>query len=76
MSERDWLDFRGFWPGMPGLEFRVERDDAYIDRTLAPGVLRFIDELEAMVARLTGGNAPTITPAAPPVDLETAPPAF
>jgi len=37
---------------------RVERDDAYIDRKLAPAVLRFRDWLLSEHARLTGGRAP------------------
>ena len=79
VTERAWADLLIYWPGMPPCQVRAERDDGYIDRILAPGVQRFADELDDMVARLTGGGppvAPTIAPAAPQVDLSTAPPAF
>ena len=32
-------------------------DDTYIGQTLAPAVLAFVDELEAMVDELTGDRA-------------------
>lgn len=76
VSERVFCDLLIYWPKMDPLEVRVERDDAFIDRTLAPAVLTFIDELEAMVARLVGGNTPAIAPAAPAVDLATSKPVF
>ena len=57
IAEREWLDFRGYWPGMPNLSFRIERDDAWIEGTLAPAVRAFIDELEVLVARLTAGES-------------------
>ncbi len=77
VSERAWCDLLIYWPGMPPFQARAERDDNYIDRTLAPGVLRFVDELEDMVARL-GRDAPphAIAPATPPVDLATSKPVF
>ena len=52
VSERDWLDFRGYFPGMPSLDFHVPRDDSYITETLAPAVSTFIQELDELVARL------------------------
>lgn len=76
VSERAWVDLMIYWPSMPPFQARAERDDSYIDRTLAPGVQRFVDELEDLVARLSGGAAPEIAPAAPAVDLASAPPAF
>lgn len=76
VSERDWLDFRGYWPGMPSLESRVERDERYISETLAPGVQRFIDELEEMVDGLSRGGPAAIAPPKSAVDLATAKPAF
>ena len=76
VSERVWVDVLIYWPGMPAFQTRAPRDDDYIERILAPGVQRFIDELDDMVARLTGSEAPAVAPAAAPVDLSTAPPAF
>lgn len=76
VTERQWCDLMIYWPGMPPFQARAERDDTYIDTVLAPGVQRFIDELDDMVARLTKNAAPAVAPAAPEVDLSTAPPAF
>ena len=76
IAERDWLDFRGYWPAMKPLEVRIERDDEYIDRTLAPRVRAFIDELEELVARLGASADPAITLAPPVEDLATAPPVY
>lgn len=74
--ERDWIDVLIYFSGMPEFRARVSRDDRYIDGTLAPGVRRFIDELEELVERLAGGRVPPPAPPAPEVDLSTAPPAF
>lgn len=76
VSERAFCDLLIYWPAMPPFQVRVERDHGYIERTLAPGVQRFIDELDDMVARISGGDAPAIAPGQPEVDLSTAPPAF
>ena len=76
VSERQWCDILNYWPGMPPFQTRAERDDRWIERVLAPGVQRFIDELDDMVARISGGSAPAIAPAAAPVDLTTAAPVF
>ena len=76
IAERDWLDFRGYWPGMKPLEVRIERDDEYIDRTLEPAVQIFRDELEAMVARLFFDAGPAVTLAPPVEDLATALPVY
>ena len=76
VSERQWCDLLIYWPGMAPFQARAARDDDWIDRVLAPDVQRFIDELDDLVARLTGNDAPAVAPATPPVDLSTAPPAF
>ena len=76
VSEREWCDLLIYWPELDPFQTRIPRDDAYIDRTLAPGVLRFLDELEDLVAQLSGGAAPEIAPTAPPIDLSTAAPVF
>ena len=76
IAERDWLDFRGYWPAMRPLEVRIERDDEYIDRTLAPAVQVFLDELDELVARLTVDVSPTITLSPPVEDIATAPPVY
>jgi len=76
ISERQWNDLLIFWPGMRPFKARVGRADRYIEGKLQPAVLRFIDELEEMVERLSSGGPAAIAPAAPAVDLSTAPPAF
>ena len=76
VTERSWCDLLIYWPRLDPFQARIERDDSYIEGTLRPGVLRFIDELDELVARLSGGAAPEIAPASPEVDLSTAPPAF
>lgn len=57
VMEREWCDLLVYWPGMPHCQHRVHRDDTYIGQTLAPAVLAFCDELEAMVDEVTGGAA-------------------
>lgn len=76
VSERSWCDLIIYWPAMPVFQARVERDDQYIDKSLAPGVQRFIDELEDMVARISGGHTPAIAAAPPAADVAKAPPPF
>lgn len=58
VCERKWWDFRlgytaadGF-PGMPTYRVRIFRDDAYIDKEMAPAVETFCYELRQMVERL------------------------
>lgn len=61
---RRWYAFCSYDPRFersgvdPLFVARVERDDSYIDRELAPRVLRFRDLLLEEHARLTGGKAP------------------
>ena len=74
--EREWIDLRIYYAGMPEFPARVPRDDRYIDDTLAPGVRRFNDELEELVERIAGGRVPAPAPPRPEVDLSTAAPAF
>ena len=76
VTERQWCDLLIYWPSMPVFQSRIERDDSWIAGTLAPKVLAFVDDLEALVEKLTGGNIPEIASAAPEVDLSIAPPAF
>ena len=51
VAERQWCDLLIYWPAMPPFQIRVERDDGYIDETLAPSVAEFIDDLETLVTR-------------------------
>lgn len=44
VSEREWLDFIGYWSGMPLFVQRVNRDEKVI-KALADGVRRFYDEM-------------------------------
>lgn len=55
VSGRKWLDYRGYWPAMPTLAFRVERDEEYIAETLIPEIEAFNRDLDALIARLTKG---------------------
>ena len=54
VSGRAWLDFIGYCPGHELLQYRVARDDEYIEETLAPAVKAFNQELRELVARRGG----------------------
>lgn len=45
VSEREWIDFVSYWPGMPLFLKRAYRDEAMI-RTIAERVEAFYEELE------------------------------
>lgn len=75
-AEREWNDLLIYWPAVPPFLARVERDDEYIDRVLAPAVTYFRDELDALVKRLRDTPMAETYSAEPPVDLSTSPPAF
>jgi len=49
VSEREWIDFVSYWPGMPLFVKRIYRDDAMI-RTIAERVEAFHEELERRMA--------------------------
>lgn len=51
ICERTYLDFVSYWPKMPPLIVRVERDEAYI-ANLAAEVDRFNEELAEVVDRV------------------------
>lgn len=46
IADRQWSDFVSYWPGLPGLRVRVERDEEYIKR-MAELAQKFMDELHA-----------------------------
>lgn len=56
ITERKWWDFCSYSPDMPAhlrlYIFRVERDESYIE-TLEAEVRRFLDDVDAMVERLS-----------------------
>jgi len=52
VTGRKWLDFVSYWPKLPLLIVRVERDEPYIEN-LARAVHEFNTELDAVVARFT-----------------------
>jgi hypothetical protein len=54
--ERDWWDFKIFYEGMPPLEVKVRRDEAYI-RELHNGIQIFNHDLQTMVAKLKAMGA-------------------
>ena len=49
VSEREWIDFVSYWPGMPLFVKRAYRDEAMI-RTIAERVEAFYEELERRMA--------------------------
>lgn len=51
VSEREWIDFLGYWPGMPLCLVRAHRDEAYI-RKLAERVSTFHELMEARMERV------------------------
>ncbi|MNR66046.1 hypothetical protein D3C85_1893490 [compost metagenome] len=51
VSEREWIDFLGYWPGMPLCLVRAHRDEAYI-RKLAERVKTFHEIMEARMERV------------------------
>lgn len=55
VSEREWIDFLGYWPGMPLCLVRAYRDEAYI-RKLSQRVKTFNEILEARMERVLESN--------------------
>lgn len=51
LSERDWWDFVSYWPRLPMLTVRVQRDEEYI-KQMASEIDRFNDELAELVERI------------------------
>lgn len=49
VSEREWIDFVSYWPGMPLFVKRAYRDDVMI-RTIAERVETFYEEMERRMA--------------------------
>ncbi|MDW5376401.1 YqaJ viral recombinase family protein [Halomonas sp. HP20-15] len=49
VSEREWIDFVSYWPGMPLFVKRAYRDETLI-RTIAERVEAFYEELEQRMA--------------------------
>lgn len=57
VAEREWLDLAVYWPGLPLVVHRVERDEEYI-KTLAAEVDRFNEELDLIVQRVRAYGNP------------------
>ena len=53
VSEREWIDFISYWPGMPLFVKRAYRDEAYI-RKLAERVKTFHELLDERMNRVLG----------------------
>lgn len=51
VSEREWLDFVAYWPGIPLFVKRVYRDDLYI-KNMEADVRRFYDEMAEKMAKI------------------------
>lgn len=50
IAERQWLDFVSYWPKLPLLRIRVEREEPYI-AAMKVAVQEFNEELDALVER-------------------------
>lgn len=50
VTGRQWCDFRSYWPGLPQLKVRVERDTEYMSR-LKRELDSFVTELDAVVKK-------------------------
>lgn len=55
VSDREWIDFISYWPGMPLCLVRAERDEAYI-RKIAQRVKDFNEIMEARLERVLESN--------------------
>lgn len=53
VSEREWIDFISYWPGMPLFIKRMHRDEAMI-RTIAERVKTFYEIMEERMDRVMG----------------------
>jgi hypothetical protein len=53
VSERRWLDFVSYWPGMPLFVKRVYRDEAYI-QNMRSEVIAFYAEMQSKIERIRG----------------------
>jgi len=51
VSEREWIDFVSYWPGMPLFVKRAYRDEALI-RTIAERVDAFHEEMERRISQV------------------------
>jgi hypothetical protein len=51
VSEREWIDFVSYWPGMPMFIKRAYRDDIMI-RTIAERVEAFHEEMEGRISQV------------------------
>ncbi|NVE89256.1 lambda exonuclease family protein [Vreelandella titanicae] len=51
VSEREWIDFVSYWPGMPLFVKRAYRDEALI-RTIAERVEAFHEEMERRISQV------------------------
>jgi len=57
ITGRDWWDIAVFWPGLPLVEYRARRDEAYIAR-LSAAVAAFTEELDEIVERVRAYGDP------------------
>ena len=56
VSERKWCDFVSYCPAVkqrPFFSVRIPRDEEYINKKLAVAVIMFVNELKAMIEKLT-----------------------
>lgn len=52
VTDREWVDFFSYWPGLPEFCIRVYREPIYIAE-MAKAVQQFCDELDALTERLS-----------------------
>lgn len=71
VAEREWCDLAIFWPGLPLVTYRAERDEAFIAK-LAEGVEAFTAELDEVVARVRAYAGPSPLRAALAASVEAA----
>lgn len=48
VAQREWLDFVSYWPGLPPLIVRVDRDEPYI-ATIKKAVDDFLSEMDDLI---------------------------
>jgi hypothetical protein len=61
IAGREWVDFISYWPGLPPLVVRVNRDETYIDN-LKSEVQTFLAEMDEVLAAFAAKGALPRTP--------------
>ncbi len=56
VSDREWLDFQSYWPGLPPFIVRVYRDEEYI-KQIKSAVDQFLSEMDELMHKITNSEA-------------------